>query len=366
MGASRDLETDASVEFRSRTCIVRWLMTATLVLCAAPLGAQQEGPVHGLATIPEDRELDPGGFSLRLDAEELSEPGRVDQPGFSLGITVQQTTPEGVNGLEPKGGLELSLYAGVGSERASPPGTGLEFHDELEARRWPGGKTRPEAHLAAEQARVLEGGQVGAYGGDVGVLKTFDLVAMARLAALWWKTYQRGRLPPGASIPTDASLTLKVRDTEGRVPGHISVLPQTQGWIGDAVHARCDDRGRCVAEGLPSASSTLLVRGEGGSVVRWDHSDTEISIALRPTGWLQILPARCCPEIRVVAQESGAVVPVIQWINPGREDWVRVPSSGLTLSLPEGRYTIQINHESDSSLVDATVTADHVSTVEVE
>ena len=35
-------------------------------------------------------------------------------------------------------------------------------------------------------------------------------------------------------------------------------------------------------------------------------------------------------------------------------------------NLPEGRYTIQINHESDSSLVDATVTADHVSTVEVE
>jgi hypothetical protein len=348
----------------SRNGVTSWLLAVSLALSPVSLCAQEKSLIDGDPTTTGDPES-PGVFSLGLDMDRLSGERRAEEPEFSLGVFDQQAAIEVEVVPEPKGQLEFSLFTGVGDEGASLPGIGLEFYDELAARRWPGAKTRLSAHLAAQFARVLEGGRVGAYGGDVGVLRTLDWVAMARLAVLWWQTYKLGQLPPGASIPTDATLTLVVRDADGRTPGHISVLPLTQGWIGDAVHARCDPYGRCVAKGLPSASSTLLVRGDGGSIVRWDHIKADISVSLKPTGLLQILPAQCCPEIRVLEEKSDAVVPVIQWVNPGREDWVRVSPSGLTLSLPVGRYKIQTNQNSERSFIDATVTADQVTTVEV-
>ena len=343
----------------------RWLVTVTLVLFSIPLWAQQGPPIEDGPATPDDRKQSSRVFSLGLDVDRLTEPQPADEPEFSLGITEERAAPEGGEIRESQGQLEFSLYAGVGDDRASLPGIGLEFYDELAARRWPGHKTRLGVHLAAEYARVLAGGRVGAYGGDVGVIQTLDFVAMARLAALWWKTFKLGQLPPGASIPTDATLILEVTDADGGSPGHISVLPLTQGWIGDAVHARCDSDGRCVANGLPSASSTLLVRGDGGMVARWDHIEPTISVSLKPTGVLQISAAECCPEIRVLEEKSDAIVPVIRWVNPGREEWVRVPPSGLALSLPVGRYTIQINQHSETSVVDATVLPDQVTAVDV-
>jgi hypothetical protein len=69
--------------------------------------------------------------------------------------------------------------------------------------------------------------------------------------------------------------------------------------------------------------------------------------------------------IRVLEENTGAIVPILRWINHDREDWVRVPRSGLTLTLPEGRYRIQTSRHFEGSFVEATVFSDRVSTVEV-
>jgi len=355
--------------FGARGSVRRLFLTVVLCVLSPTISAQEQPSPQVRDVSPKDSERDAKVFYLHLTAEQLNPKQEVGTTGFLLGLTDRSAAESQTIDRQPAYQLEFSLHTGAGGGDRSLPGIGLEFYDDLAASRWPGGKTRLETHLAAEYARVLEGGRVGVYGGDVGVISSLDLIALARLVVMWWQSHELRQLPAGASIPRDATLTLEVRDTGGTSPGHISVLPLTQGWIGDAVHARCDDRGRCVVEGLPSASSTLFVRGVGGSVVRWDHSSSELSVALRPTGWLRISPEQqfgvCCPVIRVLEENTDAIVPILRWINPDREDWVRVPRSGLTLTLPEGRYRIQTSRHFEGSFVEATVFSDRVSTVEV-
>lgn len=338
-------------------------------MLSATISAQEHLSLQVGDPSPKDSEMDAKFFSLHLTAEQLDRRNANGTAGFLLGLTNRSAVESQTIDGRPAGRLEFSLHSGASGGDRSLPGIGLEFYDDLAASRWPGGKTRLETHLAAEYARVLEGGQVGVYGGDIGVIRSLDLIALARLIVMWWKSHNQRQLPAGAYIPRDATLTLEVRDTGGSSPGHISVLPLTQGWIGDAVHARCDDRGQCVVEGLPSASSTLFVRGDGGSVVRWDPSNSNIFVALRPTGLLRISPDQqpgvCCPMIRVLEENTDAIVPILRWVNPDREDWVRVPPSGLTLTLPEGRYRIQTRQQFQESFVEATVLSDRVSIVEV-
>ena len=306
-------------------------------------------------------------YSLQLTPEQLDPNHKPGASGFLLGLTDGSVAEPQTTDRPSTGQLEFSLYTGVGDGERSLPGIGLEFYEQLASARWPDGKTRLGVHLAAENARAWGhvGGMAQVYGGGVGI----DLIALTRLIIMWWKSEKLKQLPAGASIPLDATLTLRVSEAGGAFPGHISVLPLTQGWIGDVVHARCDDQGRCFAKGLPSASSLLLVRGDGGSLVRWNHFDPEISVVLRPTGWLRVSPDNrygiCCPMIRVLEGGSDAIVPIIRWINPNREPWVRVPPSGLTLVLPEGRYRIQTSQHNEGSFVEVTVLPDSVSTVEV-
>jgi len=308
-------------------------------------------------------------YSLLLAAEQLDLESDESRSRFNLGI-VDRPTKELPTDVSPSSRqLELSLHTDTGRRENFLPGFGREFLDDLASK---GGRSTlalHEASIAAWHARTFEGGLLGAYGGGSGVITTLNLVALARLIVMWLESRKLGKLPQGASIPRESTVTLEVRDINGTAPRYISVLPLTQGWIGDALHAECDDRGRCVVSGMPSASSTLFVRGQGGSVVRWDHARPEISVDLKPTGLLQIYPVRytgvCCPEIRVVDEDSHTIVPIIRWTNRDREEWIRLPEKGLTINIPEGQYRVQTSESNEESYVSAEVSAGRVTKVEV-
>jgi hypothetical protein len=346
-------------------------LTAVCCVLSATVSAQEIPSTQVNEPSPKDRETDAKAFSLQLANEQLDPNHKYEATGFLLGLTDGSVTEPQTTDRPYTGHLEFSLHTGVGEGERSLPGIGLEFYEQLAAGRWPDGKSRLGVHLAAENAGAWGrgGGMAHLYGGAVGTVGYLDFVALAHLIIEWWKAEKLKQLPAGASIPLDATLTLRVSEPGGGLPDQISVIPLTEGWIGDVVHAGCDDRGRCVVEGLPSASSTLLVRGNGESLVCWDHFQPELFVVLKPTGWLQVIPKQhsgiCCPIIRVLDQDSEAIVPIMHWINPGREDWVRVPPSGLRLTLPEGRYRIQTSQHYEGSFVDTAVMADRLSTVEV-
>lgn len=350
-----------------RDSVRRLFLTVVCCVLSATVSAQENPSFRANDSLPKNRETDAKAYSLQLTPEQLAPNHKPKATGFLLGLTDRSVAEPQTTDRPSTGHLEFSLFMGIDDSERSFPGIGLEFYEELAAGRWPDGKTRLGTHLAAEHARAWGhvGGMAHVYGGGVGI----DPIALVHLIIEWWEAEKLKQLPAGASLPRNGTLTLRVSEPGGGPPDQISVIPLTEGWIGDVVHAGCDDRGRCVAEGLPSASSTLLVRGNGESLVRWDHSQPELFVVLKPTGWLQITPRQhsgiCCPIIRVLDQDSEAIVPIIRWINPGREDWVRVPPSGLRLTLPEGRYRIQTSQHYEGSFVDAAVMADRVSTVEV-
>jgi hypothetical protein len=308
-------------------------------------------------------------YSLRLAAEQLDLEGDESRSRLNLGIVDRPAEETSTDASPSNGQLVLSLHADTGMREHFSPGVGLEFLDDLVVPSRRSTMTLHESSIADWHARTYEGGLVGAYGGGGGMIGAVSVVALARLIIRGWELYKLGKLPPGASIPLESTLTLVVRDIDGIAPGYISVLPLTDGWIGDALHTNCDDRGHCVVTGMPSASSTLLVRGQGGSVVRWDHALPEISVRLKPTGLLQIDPVKqsgaCCPVVRVLDERSHAIVPIIRWVNRDREEWIRLPKMGLTINIPEGQYRVQTSESDEESYILAEVSADRVTRVEV-
>ena len=308
-------------------------------------------------------------YSLRLAAEQLDLEGDESRSRFNLGIVDRPAEETSTDASPSNGQLVLSLHADTGMREHFSPGVGLEFLDDLVVPSRRSTMTLHESSIADWHARTYEGGLVGAYGGGGGMIGTVSVVALARLIIRAWELYKLGKLPPGASIPLESTLTLVVRDIDSIAPGYISVLPLTDGWIGDALHTNCDDRGHCVVTGMPSASSTLFVRGQGGSVVRWDHALPEISVRLKPTGLLQIDPVKqsgaCCPVVRVLDERSHAIVPIIRWVNRDREEWIRLPKKGLTINIPEGQYRVQTSESDEESYILAEVSADRVTRVEV-
>lgn len=343
-----------------------------VVICFA-IAAIVSGQETTSPEIPRPLSLDftPGSKSLSLNLTFEPFDPKNDEPThhFSLGIwdrLPRELQPD----TSPSGGhLEYSLQMGTqGAEKILPESV-LEVLEDFVPTSGRYRMTPYETSIAAWHERTFEGGYLGRYQGG-GTLVTVDLIALYRLIVAAWESYKLWRLPRGASIPRESTLTVVVREVNGAVPSHISVLPLTEGWIGDAVHANCDDRGRCVAGGMPSSSSTLFVRGQGGGVVYWDHTKPEISVLLKPTGLLQIDPAEnsgsCRLVVRVLEERTHAIVPIVRWINRKREDWVRVPENGLTINVPEGRYRIQTSELDENSYVLAEVSADQITQVAVE
>jgi hypothetical protein len=64
-------------------------------------------------------------------------------------------------------------------------------------------------------------------------------------------------------------------------------------------------------------------------------------IRLRPVGWLRLRSAGAETRVRVTDADTGLVVPVNRWLNPGRGEWVPLTSAGLPLLLPIGTYVVE-------------------------
>jgi hypothetical protein len=78
-----------------------------------------------------------------------------------------------------------------------------------------------------------------------------------------------------------------------------------------------------------------------------DLPQAEIPVQLRVAGRLEIkAPGAAATggaawQVRLSEATTGIVVPVSEWRNPGRGEWVPVPASGLPVQVPEGVIRIE-------------------------
>lgn len=296
------------------------------------------------------QEPDPGEFSLSLSDEQTD---RVE--GFfaleltTLGIfdpTIEWSPEATVPALE--------IEDSTGSA-ATDPDVLVDLHKELEAQRWPDGKTRMEAHMRSELLDQMSGGAVNSV--QDGAL--FDVNGLIRYIKSIRKARKAKRLPVGSRVERNQTLILHVKENDGSIPETITVLPMTLGWVGDVVVAICDPRGRCAVEGLPNGHSPLLIRGTGAAILGFFPGGKPQRLQLYPVGILKLLPpadAVGSTKARVTHQPTRQFVPVIRWLNPGRGEWFDVPPTGLPLLLPHATYEIEWMNESG---------LDHASTIEV-
>jgi len=306
------------------------------------------------------------GDKLGLDLHTVSLQ-KTQDAAFELGLTkspprqfrlFHDTSPPPAtkqSGDTPTTGLRHTLR----SDGQHAPSSLKELEFELVERRLRLGAAR--RHMELEQRRVYNGGITGPASSQALMLKP---AGWARLFG-GLRAALRKKEPLGAQVPLEHELNLVVRETDGGPPGEIVVLPMALGYVGNPVHASCDPAGRCQVPGLPSESSTLLVRGRGAAILSVGRTDPGALVTLKPTGVLRIEPSEFAEEkmwrVRVIENESGATVPVIRWQNPGRGPWTPVPRTGLVLLLPAGVYKLEISGPGRQLwAVEAEVAADKV------
>ncbi|MCP4902085.1 MAG: hypothetical protein GY906_34395, partial [bacterium] len=150
----------------------------------------------------------------------------------------------------------------------------------------------------------------------------------------------------GSQITRDRELTLLVHEADGSVPENISVIPLTDGYVGDALGASCNPDGRCRLSGLPTQESTLLVRGSGAALIRLNSPHPEAAVRLHPVVKLRIRPTSTWEHgairYRLISDSIDGTVPIIRWLNPDRDSWFEVPAHGLSLYLPSGDYRLEV------------------------
>lgn len=325
--------------------MVSRLVTVALLFLLIALAQQARAEDEDAADSTQQEEA-ATGFSMHLTERDDNSAG-----GFRLCLaedTLDPVPPAEVSSLPP---LTLSSLSEPDYEAPNP--LNGDFAEELRKMRWPDGVGRMGHHVVSEQARVMSGGLKGLFrasgesiDGSLGV--PIDFVAIGRIIGKWWRSRQENRRPEGARLPRDATLHLVVREADGSVPNQISVLPLTVGWIGEAMPGSCDQQGRCTVEGLPGATSTLLVRGSGAAIVAAHRFDRELPVTLRPAAWLKLEPASDArPLVRIVDETTRLTVPVIRWMNPERGEWVTLTAAGLPLLLPAGTYTVEVTSPGD-------------------
>ena len=142
----------------------------------------------------------------------------------------------------------------------------------------------------------------------------------------------------------DTTTVFVVREANGSPAAGIWIQGLGGGVLGPSITSMCTD-GRCEVNDLPRGRWTLLVRGEGLALVVADLPQAEIPVRLRAGGTLKITApggeSGAAWQVRLSEAATGIVVPVPQWSNPGRGEWVSVRASGLDLRLPEGAWRIE-------------------------
>ena len=169
----------------------------------------------------------------------------------------------------------------------------------------------------------------------------------------------------------DTTTVLVVREADGLSASRISIQSLGGGILGPSIWSSCSADGRCEVNDLPRGRWTLLVHGRGSALVVADVPHAEIPVRLRVAGELKITAPHdesgASWQVRLSEAATGIVVPVHQWSNLGRGEWVPVRASGLDLRLPEGAWRIEAYApDGTMSTREATVPGGGNVTVELE
>jgi hypothetical protein len=138
---------------------------------------------------------------------------------------------------------------------------------------------------------------------------------------------------------------LVVREPDGSTAQSIFVMSSQNRLTGPSFYASCVS-GRCQLPELPAGEWIFLVRGQGAALARVSVPSHEVPVKLGVRGELVIRPpadeAGVSWQVRLSEVASGLVLPMAEWRNPGRSEWVPVPVRGLRLWLPEGSWQIEV------------------------
>ena len=222
--------------------------------------------------------------------------------------------------------------------------------------------------------RVVTSGVPGAF--EVSDLEDGDYTVQAeargRMPAREIITVSDGSAQDVALIlEADTTTVLVVREVNGSPASGVWIQSLGGGLLGPMVASTCTAGGRCEVDGLPRGRWTLLIRGEGLALVVADIPQTEIPVRLRAAGMLEIKApgdeSGAAWQVRLSEAATGIVVPVSQYDNPGRGEWVPVTASGLKLRLPEGVWRIEtFAPDGTQGLQQATVNAGGTTEVTLE
>lgn len=157
----------------------------------------------------------------------------------------------------------------------------------------------------------------------------------------------RGHLSMGSGpevtleLHAEQRLVLRVHLPDGSAPDRVNLQILRAGRVEDGIWADCDRTGEAVVTTLPVGAFTGLVWAIGAAQLgAFTVPGGPIPIVLRPTGTLRLVPSRAC-RVRVVAADSGLVVPVNPWQNPERGEWVRLDSA-MAMTVPTGPYRVEV------------------------
>lgn len=160
-------------------------------------------------------------------------------------------------------------------------------------------------------------------------------------------TEARGHLSMGSGpeltleLQAEQRLILQVRLPDGSAPDRVNLQVLRAGRVEDGVWADCDRNGEAVVTTLPVGGFTGLVWAIGaGQLGAFAVPGGPVPVVLRPTGTLRLVAGGAC-RVRVVAADSGLVVPVNPWQNPERGAWVRLDGT-LAIALPAGPYRVEV------------------------
>jgi hypothetical protein len=172
-------------------------------------------------------------------------------------------------------------------------------------------------------------------------------------------------------LENDERTVFVVQGADGSPASGIWIQSLTGGVLGPFVTSTCAAGGRCEVKDIPRGRWTLLIRGEGMALLVTEIPQAEVPVQLRAAGTLEIKGAvddtGAAWQVRLSEAGTGIVVPIYQFDNPARTEWVPVSASGLRLQLPEGAWRIDtFAPDGTQGVQQATVTPDGTTEVRLE
>lgn len=231
--------------------------------------------------------------------------------------------------------------------------------------------------LEAETERPVEGASVTVIGSAVPVIERTarsNATGAFEVSDLGDGDYQvraeaRGRMPAQETVTIrdddarevtmllepETTTVLRVGEADGSAPSRVLVTSLAAGLLGPSVVSACMDGGRCEVRGFPRGRWTLQVQGVGLALLVAELPQGEIPVQLRSAGRLEIKAPQTAGaaawQVRLSEAATGIVVPVSEWRNPGRGEWVPVPAGGLPLQVPEGVIRVEAYRPDGTTMV---------------